>query len=116
MIGALLSIPQKSELRDKPRPSLSRYHAYAQREALAAGLPLADVMGRSQKRAAAVARWRVWRALRNEGASYPGIAASSGFDHSTILYGIRRLAVVEASQPMPVRTKRIPYDHKIPSR
>lgn len=109
MIGAYLTMPRKAELRDKPRPSLSRYHAYAQREALAAGLPLADVMGRSRSRASVVARWRVWRTLRNEGASYPGIAACSGFDHSSILYGVRRLAVVEAIPPMPVELRRIRY-------
>jgi len=43
-----------------------------------------------------VARWRVWKRLRDLGWSYPRIAmAFDGLHHTTILHGVRRLDEIE---------------------
>lgn len=36
-------------------------------------------------------RWRAWKTLRTAGYSVFGIAVISGFDHTTVLHGLRRL-------------------------
>ena len=43
-------------------------------------------------------RWEAWQRLRNDGYGVVGIGAISGYDHSSIAHGTRRLAEMRAAQ------------------
>jgi hypothetical protein len=81
------------------RPSLHEWHSAAQRASLAASVPIGDIMSPKRVRAVVRARWLAFRYLRESGCSYPGIGQVTGFDHTTILSGLRRLAAIEAAKP-----------------
>lgn len=89
----------------KTRPAMPRvrgvvssvkYRALAATEARLWGIPVDAILKPNRKRGAvALARFRVWRELRRQGASFPAIGRAAGRDHSTILYGILRLESLE---------------------
>lgn len=56
------------------------------------------VFARDRRREPARVRFRAWRACRLFGYSLPGIGAISGYDHTSVLSGIRRLAREDAEQ------------------
>lgn len=70
--------------------------------ATAAGIRPARVFGSDQTREASHIRHRIWATLRDRGEGLLSIAAVSGFDHSTIIYGIRghrqRMAQQQAAE------------------
>jgi hypothetical protein len=43
-------------------------------------------------------RWRAWQRLRDEGHSFPQIAEVSGFDHSSVIYGLARLEQLQVAE------------------
>lgn len=65
--------------------------ALASDAALAADLPLDDVLGRARGRKVTLARWQAWKAGRAAGYCIAGIGAASGFHHTSVLFGLRRL-------------------------
>lgn len=74
------------------RPSLREWHSAALRASLAASIPIGDIMSLKRARPVVRARWLAFRYLRESGCSYPGIGQVTGFDHSTVIHGIRRLS------------------------
>lgn len=80
--------------RQQPRPKASRWIELATAEAQRRVIDLDDVLGGARK--GALARWYAFRTLRTEGASLHGIAAVTGFDHSTVHNGLRRIRDIEA--------------------
>ena len=46
---------------------------------------------------AARARWRIWRDMRAAGHSLSEIGRMGGYDHTTVMHGLRRLAEIEAA-------------------
>lgn len=78
------------------------------------------VMSGKRSQPATVARWKAWRAVlaQDERYSIKGLAACSGYDHTTILYSLARLAGMEARDsartsratgrlPAPYRERRV---------
>lgn len=65
-----------------------------------------DIMRGNRSKPVTVARWKAWRAVlaQDERYSIKGVAACSGYDHTTILYSLARLAGMEARDS--VRTSR----------
>jgi hypothetical protein len=49
----------------------------------------------SRRHVAAYARYKIFRELRAMGFSYPSLAKVSGFDHTTVIVGIRALEALE---------------------
>lgn len=51
-----------------------------------------EVVGHCRKKRASRARWRAWRAILDTGHySVLGVARTTGFDHTSILYAMKRL-------------------------
>jgi hypothetical protein len=69
-------------------------------EALAAGKSPVEVMAGTIRRGVTQVRWRAWCRLMsaNEGYSMKGIANVSGFDHTSIRFGVARLAGLSRSE------------------
>lgn len=65
--------------------------ALATDAALAADLPLDDVLSRARGRKVTLARWQAWKAGRAAGYCIAGIGAASGFHHTSVIFGLRRL-------------------------
>lgn len=61
------------------------------------GVTLEEALGRSRLRHIVIARFHVWRALRERGWSMPAIARRFGKHHTTILNGLRSLAELEGT-------------------
>src|SRR5690606_29886287 len=61
-----------------------------QRVAWKHGLDEAEMYIRDQSKFATSARYEAWADLRQKGFSYPEIAALAGWDHTTIMNGVRR--------------------------
>ena len=78
------------------KPPASLVALIAEQEALRGEITAADIMGQRRYKAHQLPRWRVWKRLRAYGYSLPGIAACWGFDHTTVLHGLKRLKSIEA--------------------
>lgn len=91
-----MGLPRKTERpsrEPKMEPPTEAWFDFASEEARKLNCRPADVLGPSKRRRHVVARWRAWHALKQ---AYPycsvaGIARVTGYDHTTIRYGIRRL-------------------------
>lgn len=57
----------------------------------------AKAFGTSRLRTAVYARYRVWRALRKQGFSFPGIGRVAGRHHASVIIGIRAIDKAEAA-------------------
>ncbi len=80
--------------------SPATYRRMIVEEAVRAGLCPDLVMSQCQKPGPARARWRVWRTLYNTGKySLPGIGRTVQRDHSTVLFGIRK---IQREEPLAV--------------
>ena len=74
----------------------------ARRTAAEQRVRLRVLLSHDRHRAAAAARRRFWALLRwNLGLSYPEIGASLGFDHTTILSGVRKREIELSRQAGP---------------
>lgn len=86
----------------KPVPA-ELWHASAIREAVRARIPLEAVTGRALEWGAVLARWRAWKRVLDANPDYSvlSLAKVSGFDHTTILYAMKRLkdGACETSKP-----------------
>ena len=48
------------------------------------------IRGRSRERIVVKARWLAWSVAHREGMSFAEIGRRMGFDHTSVLYGVRR--------------------------
>ena len=60
------------------------------------GMTEADLYVRDRSFAVAAARWEAWAECRARGYSFPVIAALGGWDHTSIMHGVRQFAKVAA--------------------
>lgn len=74
-------------------PSKAQWIDAATRCAEAVGVAPANVMAGVQDRKTALARWLAWEAMSKlPGVSVAGIGRVSGFHHTSVMYGLGRLA------------------------
>lgn len=89
-------LPAVSDFQTASRtPSEARYRSMLIQEAQRAGIDPELVLGRQRTRPLCYARFRVWRALRLQGFSLPGIGRVANRDHGTVYCGIRRISALE---------------------
>lgn len=64
------------------------------------GVHAGDIMSKSRRREIAYARFEVWWTLRQRGGvwSYPNIARHWGYDHTSILFGVRKWSQILAER------------------
>lgn len=55
------------------------------------GFTVADLVGPSRVHGVCLARWRAMKALRDNGRSFTAIGRLFNRDHSSVIYGLRRL-------------------------
>ena len=60
------------------------------------GFSVADVLSDRRDRHLVHTRWRAYTALKDAGLGYSGIARMMNRDHSTVMYGIKMLARMDA--------------------
>lgn len=79
-------------------PSKALWIAIATEEAFKAGLDPEDVIDGYKGHKAAKCRWRAWRRLLDMPAGYTvaGVGRISGWSHTDIAYGMRRLLGIPA--------------------
>lgn len=80
------------------KPSRARIDDLARRFAIELKIGRDLILSKSHKPGPARARWLMYKVLREEGFSFPGIGLAMGVHHTTVLYGLRRLAGTPASQ------------------
>jgi chromosomal replication initiation ATPase DnaA len=68
------------------------------RIALANGLTYEQLMSRTRVHRVSHARWEVFHALHKRGWSLPQIARHWGMDHTTVLWGLRKIKQRKAQQ------------------
>ena len=80
-------------LSESKTPTEGEWLGAATRAALASGINVKHVLSGSRQRAHVRARWRAWKALLdgNPQFSMKGVAAISGFDHTSVMNGLKRL-------------------------
>lgn len=84
----------------KYEPTAEQWIAAASHRAREAELKPSAVIGPTLHRAASLARWRAWNDLRqaNPSLSMAGIGRVSGFHHTSVRYGLLRLAGAPVGQ------------------
>lgn len=78
-----------------PRPPLKFVRAIMILTALEHGLEYDALFTKRRNRRVAYPRMRAWRTLRNYGYSLCGIGNAIGYDHTSILSGIRRIEYLD---------------------
>jgi len=75
-------------------PPQAAWLRIAAEEAQRSGLRLAGVLGGSKQRPYVYARWRAWQRLQDEfpRASLAGMGRTTGFDHSSVRWGLMRVS------------------------
>lgn len=101
-----LGIPCIS-VREAKMPTKGEWIAAATRAALAAGINPTHVMRGSCQRSHVRARWAAWKAILDQNPNYSikGLSVVSGFDHSTLLHGMKRLKQLSEQKEMPSYAK-----------
>lgn len=76
------------------RPSVAEWCQAASRRAAEANLPVSRILGTGRTRDASLARWKAIKDILDSNPQYSikGVAEIIGYDHSTIMYAMRRLA------------------------
>jgi chromosomal replication initiation ATPase DnaA len=77
------------------RPSRVLWLACANVAAEAFGVPVWAVLSHDRADKASRARWHAWATLRAFGYSWHGIASMTGHDHTSIIHGCRRYALLQ---------------------
>jgi hypothetical protein len=67
----------------------SKWRRIATEEAQASKLDPVAVMAGVRLRPYVQARWRAWDRLISDGHSYKSVAKASGFDHTTVMHGVK---------------------------
>lgn len=67
----------------------SKWRRIATEEAVASNLDPVAVLAGVHLRPHVYARWRAWERLISDGHSYKSIATASGFDHTTVMHGVK---------------------------
>ncbi len=76
----------------------SRYHQMMEDEAKRRDIPLKAVLAKFSRKGSR-ARFSVWRELKLMGYSYPGIARIKGYNHTSVIHGIR---IIDLEEPLAV--------------
>ena len=81
-------------------PPAELWTSIAIEEAVRAFLPPNAVLNGDKRHRASLARWRAWKRLLDmpENFTIAGVARVSGWDHTTILYGLKRLKGLTAAE------------------
>lgn len=92
--------PSKVSRKERFQPTDEEWHRIASEEAAKANIRIAHVVGPSNVRAHAQARWRAWRRILDENphCSIAGVARVSGWDHTSLLSGLKRLDAMSNSR------------------
>ena len=81
----------------KRRPSRARYVSVLAEECLDAGVSLKAALDHgSKRRVDCIPRHKAWKRLVDAGYSLPGIGLAAGYDHTSILNGVRRAGAHDA--------------------
>ncbi len=88
-----LGLPKRTR-RGQVTPTFAEWVAIASEMAQEAGIRRCDLLGPNHSKAVFPVRWRAWRAMkdRNPRYSVAGIGRVSGFDATSVRYGLMRLA------------------------
>lgn len=88
-------------------PSRTTWIATAATVAREEGIPVGAIVGGGQTKPVWRARWKAWKAVLDKNADYSvaGLARISGWHHTTILSGLRRL-----NEPVKAKAKRKSYN------
>jgi hypothetical protein len=78
--------PRGGHLKGCPQ---SKWRRIATEEAVASNLDPIAVMAGVRLRPYVQARWRAWSRLIDQGHSYKSVASASGFDHTTVMHGVK---------------------------
>jgi len=75
-------------------PPYGEWLARATQAAQEGGTTVGAVMAGSQAKAAKLARWKAWKAVLDADPRYSiaGLARTTGFDHTSILYAVKKMA------------------------
>jgi len=86
----LLEAPRE----DRTMPTFQEWHAIASETAQEFGLRPSTILGPAQTSRVCTVRWEAWRRLKasNPRFSLAGIGRTTGFDHTSVRYGLMRLA------------------------
>ena len=85
---------------DKKAPSLAVWLAAATQAAQESGVSPSLVIGPSRKCQATWARWNAWKRILDANPAYSiaGLARTCGWDHTAILYALKRLSGLTAAE------------------
>lgn len=80
-------------------PSEQEWIAIATRHAEEARIKPSKLLAGCRTKPACIARWKAWEAVlaSNDNYSIAGVARVSGFDHSSIIHGLKRLEAMRAA-------------------
>jgi chromosomal replication initiation ATPase DnaA len=67
-------------------------HALVEDAAREAGCTVAQMLGYQRNQGAKFARWRAMRRAHEDGYSLPQIGRAFNRDHTTVIYGLRKIA------------------------
>lgn len=89
-------------LRVSREPTVGEWIGIASAVAREAGLPAKAILGRHRDKRSSQARWRAWRRLLDEYPEYSiaGLARAANYNHTSVIYGLRRLREIEYGQSM----------------
>lgn len=93
------------------RPSKETWVRLLEAEATTAVISAVKAFAGDRHRPFVHARWRAWSRARDLGFSVISIAEVSGFDHSSVLNGLRRLNEIESARPPFTRGEAAVSDH-----
>lgn len=82
------------------QPEADVWIAAATKQANYLKVPLNQVLGYNPSRKASRARWKAWKAVLDSDPRYSiaGLARVSGFNHSSLMYGLSRLSGMTAKE------------------
>lgn len=80
-------------------PTEGEWIGAATQAALEAGIYPQWVLGTGSTRRVSRARWKAWKMLLDSNPDFTlaGVGRASGYDHTSVRYGLRRLAQMEAA-------------------
>jgi hypothetical protein len=91
-----VTLVRKTHRKTHKHPSPEAYEAALLEACNDAGVSYLVALRGLKTKSGVVARWKAWKRLRDEGFSFPGIGAACGYDHTSVLNGIRNLEVLGA--------------------
>jgi hypothetical protein len=80
-------------------PTADEWLAIATKQAIAANVKPSKLLAGCRTKKACVARWKAWKEIlaSNDNYSIAGVARVAGYDHSSVIHGVRRLESMGAA-------------------